>query len=95
MRSLPFYRILAESDKKLFLNTIKKLGFVIEGKCNINPLVKSVEEARIFALSKKISEDIDEFENLSPELKAIQELAEALGFIVSYEGAPPKSRRKN
>jgi hypothetical protein len=50
-------------------------------------LVKTVEEARVRAIASTISEDQDDNQNLEPELQAIKELAEALGFIVSYESA--------
>lgn len=89
MRSVAFYRLLAESDINLFFKEIRKIGFVIEGKTNIDPLNKSVEEARILAISKEISEDRDDREELPAEIQAIAELAEVLGYIVSYESAPP------
>lgn len=89
MRSLSFYRLLAESDKNLFFQEIQKLGFIIEGRTNNDPLNKRVEEARVLAISKEISEDRDDNNELPSELKAIQELAEVLGYIVSYESAPP------
>jgi|APGre2960657404_1045060.scaffolds.fasta_scaffold95997_2 hypothetical protein len=87
MQPVAYYRILANSDTNLFFKEIEKIGFVLEGRKERNPLVKTVEEARVRAIASTISEDQDDNQNLEPELQAIKELAEALGFIVSYESA--------
>jgi hypothetical protein len=85
MKPFAYYKILAESDTKLFLKSIVDLGFKIEGRQNNSPLNKSVEEARIRSISNSIFEDKDEHEELPPQLLQIRDLAEALGFIISYD----------
>jgi hypothetical protein len=87
MQPVAYYRILAHSDTNLFFKEIRKIGFVLEGRTERNPLKKCVEEARVREIASTISEDQDDGQQLAPELQAIKELAEALGFIVSYESA--------
>ena len=79
MKPYSYYRLLAESDQILFKKELKRMGFEFH-KSN-----------QVLAMSYEISEDVNDIQELPPELDAIKELAKALGFIVSYnmrESAP-------
>ena len=71
MKPYQFYKLLSESDTHLFTNELVKLGF-------------DFHETDRSAIATEISEDVNEIEELPPELDAIKALARALGFIVTY-----------
>jgi len=72
MKPYMYYQLLAESDLILFKKELKRIGFTVH------------ENNQVLALSYEISEDVNDIQELPPELDAIKELAKALGFIVSY-----------
>jgi hypothetical protein len=91
--------ILADSDPRLFAETIRQYGLEVIGLKNNDPLEKQVQLETIESMASVITESIDENEELHPTILAIKQLAEARGYIVRLIDeapviAPPRTKPK-
>lgn len=88
MSQIPYLRFLAKSDKHLFESRLKRLGLQIHGL--VTPSNdKTITPTRVAEVASYVHEDPHERTHVPSELEDIMSFAESLGYIVSYESAPP------
>ncbi len=86
--------ILADSDARLFAETIKQYGFEVIGMKRTDPLEKDVQLESIASMASLITESIDEDMELNEIMGDIKKIAESRGYIIrlideNEESLPP------
>lgn len=78
---LAVLEILAVSDPAVFEAELSKIGLVVTGMVDEDPLNKRVQEERITAMATTLTDDIHEYLD-DKQLKAYIQLAEDYGYYV-------------
>ncbi len=74
---------IAAADSTLFEHLVNQTGLQIVGARNDDPLESTVQSEAIEAMASTITESIYDRVQLSPQHKAVKQLAESLGYIVA------------
>lgn len=76
------FRLVANSDPKLFIEMMNIIGLPILGIVDKDPLNNTTQPEAIKSLASTMTEDYFDVQDLPPELDDIKRMAEALGYIV-------------
>lgn len=83
--SVQVMKIMAVADKPLFEEVMNSIGLPVLGHVNPDPLEKSAQPETVNSIAAGITEGIHDPVELPPELEAIKNMAEALGFIIGLD----------
>lgn len=78
---------IAASDPNLFEHLLARAGMRVVRR-DTDPLRTTVQNESVFAVASAMCEDINDRVRISPQQKALKEMAERAGYIVMLEFSP-------